>query len=101
MHTLVTLHMNARALAEARRDDPASDLMTALVQAEVDGERLTDDEICAFFVMLSVAGNDTTRNSISHGMKALCDRPEQRALLTEPFDDVIWTSEEEIVTLAT
>jgi cytochrome P450 len=101
MNTLVTLHTNARALAEARRADPADDLMTALVQAEVEGERLTDDEICAFFVLLSVAGNDTTRNSISHGMKALCDRPEQRALLGSQFDALIGPAVEEVVRWAT
>jgi cytochrome P450 len=101
MDSLVTLHMNARALAEARRAVPAADLMTALVQAEVDGERLTDDEICAFFVLLSVAGNDTTRNSISHGMKALCDGPDQRALLTSQFDKHIGTAVEEVVRWAT
>ena len=101
LDSLVTMHTTARALAEARRVDPADDLMTALVQAEVEGERLTDDEICAFFVLLSVAGNDTTRNSISHGMKALCDHPDQRALLTRAFDEQIGTAVEEIVRWAT
>jgi cytochrome P450 len=101
MNSLVTLHTNARALAEARRAVPADDLMTALVQAEVDGDRLTDDEICAFFVLLSVAGNDTTRNSISHGMSALSDRPDQRALLSGAFDEHIGTAVEEIVRWAT
>ena len=50
---------------------PGDDLMTALVQAEVDGERLTHAEIAAFFVLLSVAGNDTTRHTTSHAMRAL------------------------------
>jgi cytochrome P450 len=99
--SLLTLHAHARGLAEGRRTDPADDVMTALVQAEVDGGRLTDDEICAFFVLLSVAGNDTTRNSISHGVKALCERPDQRALLTERFDTLIGSAVEEIVRWAT
>jgi cytochrome P450 len=99
--SLIALHGHARALAEARRADPADDVMTALVQAEVDGDRLTDEEICAFFVLLSVAGNDTTRNTISHGMKALCDNPHQRALLTERFDAHIGTAVEELVRWAT
>ncbi|MGH9039847.1 MAG: antibiotic biosynthesis monooxygenase [Acidimicrobiia bacterium] len=73
LDSLLALHAAARSMAEARRAEPGDDLMTALVQAEVDGERLTDDEICAFFVLLSVAGNDTTRSTISHGMKALGD----------------------------
>ncbi|HEY3238082.1 MAG TPA: cytochrome P450, partial [Acidimicrobiia bacterium] len=98
---LVGLHTAARALAEARRAQPADDLMTALVQAEVDGDRLTDDEICAFFVLLSVAGNDTTRNTISHGMKALCDQPDQRAVLMEDFEARIGPAVEEMVRWAT
>jgi cytochrome P450 len=80
IESMLTLHTAAITLATTRRSDPADDLMTALVQAEVDGERLTDAEIAAFFVLLAVAGNDTTRNTISHGMKALCDFPEQQAL---------------------
>jgi cytochrome P450 len=51
------------------------------VQAEVDGEKLTDAEIVSFFGLLIVAGNDTTRQSTSHGMKALTDFPDQRAWL--------------------
>lgn len=73
----------------------------ALVQAEVEGERLTDDEICAFFVLLSVAGNDTTRNTISHGMKALCDQPDQRLALIEDFEGRIGPAVEEMVRWAT
>ena len=57
--------------------------MTNLVQAEVDGQGLTDDEIGAFFVLLSVAGNDTTRNTIAHAMRRLTEHPEQRAWLAE------------------
>jgi cytochrome P450 len=98
---LVGLHTAARALAEARRAQPTDDLMTALVQAEVDGDRLTDDEICAFFVLLSVAGNDTTRNTISHGMKALCDHPDQRVVLMEDFENRIGPAVEEMVRWAT
>lgn len=101
LNGLVTLHTNGRAMAETRRSHPADDLMTALVQAEVDGQQLTDDEICAFFVLLSVAGNDTTRNSISHGMKALCDHPDQRAVLAGAFDTHVGPAVEEIVRWAT
>jgi cytochrome P450 len=99
--SLLALHAAARAMAEARRADPADDVMTALVQAEVDGDRLTDDEICAFFVLLSVAGNDTTRNTISHGMKALCDHPDQRDLLMEDFEGRIGAAVEEMIRWAT
>jgi len=73
----------AKDLAAEREKHPGEDLMTALVQAEVDGERLTHAEIGAFFVLLSVAGNDTTRHTTSHAMRALTLNPDQRALLWE------------------
>ncbi|MGQ4618627.1 cytochrome P450 [Nocardia sp. R7R-8] len=95
--SLVGLLMMGMELAQERRKNPASDLMTNLVQAEVDGVRLTDDEIASFFVLLSVAGNDTTRNSISLGIKAFTDFPDQRALLLEDFDGRIGTAVEEVV----
>jgi cytochrome P450 len=99
--SLVTLHTTARAMAENRRRRPADDLMTALVRAEAEGEQLTDDEIAAFFVLLAVAGNDTTRHTISHAMKALCDAPDQRRLLATHFDAHIRTAVEEFVRWAT
>jgi cytochrome P450 len=63
--------------------------MTALVQAEVEGDRLTDEEIGAFFVLLNVAGNDTTRHTISHGLRALTQFPDQRRLLMDDFGNRI------------
>jgi cytochrome P450 len=71
--------------------------MTNLVQAEVDGERLTNEEIGAFFVLLSVAGNDTTRQTTSHVLKALTDFPEQREWLMADFHARIGTAVEEFV----
>ena len=61
----------ATALAEDRRVNHHDDLTTALVDAEVDGERLSSSEIAMFFILLVVAGNETTRNAISHGVLAL------------------------------
>jgi cytochrome P450 len=87
----------ALELAAHRRAHPADDLMTALVQAEVDGERLTHAEIAAFFVLLSVAGNDTTRHTTSHAMRALSAYPEQRALLMEDLDGRLALAVEEFV----
>lgn len=84
-------------LIEERRRAPQDDLLTALVQAEVDGARLTDEEIVSFFGLLMVAGNDTTRQSTSHGMKALTDFPEQRAWLVEDLDGRLPSAVEEIV----
>ena len=62
-------------MAAARRAEPRDDIMTALVNAEVDGERLDDGELNMFFITLIVAGNETTRNLINHSMLALIDNP--------------------------
>ena len=94
---LWTLTTFATELAAQREKRPADDLMTALVQAEVDGERLTHAEIAAFFVLLSVAGNDTTRHTTSHAMRALSVNPDQRALLMEDLDERLPTAVEEFV----
>ncbi|MCW2607497.1 MAG: cyp [Frankiales bacterium] len=66
-------------LAEEREANPTGDLTSALVTTNVDGERLTFQEIASFFILLCVAGNETTRNAISHGVLALHEHPEQRA----------------------
>jgi len=91
----------ALELAAARRARGADDLMTALVEAEVDGDRLTDAEIGAFFVLLAVAGNDTTRNTISHTLVALSRNPDQRRLLAGGFAARIDRAVEEMVRWAT
>jgi methyl-branched lipid omega-hydroxylase len=88
-------------LAEERRTTPCDDLTTNLVQAEVDGERLTSVEIASFFILLSAAGNETTRNAISHGMVALTRYPEERERWWSDFDGVAATAVEEIVRWAT
>ncbi len=64
-------------LAEQRRACPREDIVSTLVQADVDGEMLTPDEFGYFMILLAVAGNETTRNAISHGMLAFLDHPEQ------------------------
>ncbi|MEJ2888307.1 cytochrome P450 [Actinomycetospora aeridis] len=87
----------AMELVATRRQDPRDDLMTNLVQAEVDGESLTDPEIGAFFVLLSVAGNDTTRNTIAHSMLRLTEHPDQRAWLAEDLDGRMRSAVEEFV----
>jgi len=84
-------------LVRVRRERPTDDLTSALVHAEVDGEKLTPAEIGSFFVLLVAAGNETTRNAISHGMKALCDYPDQRAVWSRDFAAVAPTAVEEIV----
>ena len=99
--SLWTLTEFAKQLAAERERDPQDDLMTALVQAEVDGDRLTHDEIAAFFVLLSVAGNDTTRHTTSHAMRALTENPDQRRLLTDDIEGRMPGAVEEMVRWAT
>lgn len=65
------------ALAEQRKEDPQDDIISKLVTADVDGHKLNDDEFGYFVILLAVAGNETTRNAITHGMKAFLDHPDQ------------------------
>jgi cytochrome P450 len=95
------LYQYAQELGKDRLANPREDITTALMQAEVEGERLTEQELGSFFVLLVVAGNETTRNAISHGLKALTDHPDQRAALLDDFEGVIPTAVEEIVRWAT
>src|SRR5260370_34529551 len=74
---------DANAPDADKRAHPSDDIISTLLGAEVEGERLTDLEFDMFFELLAVAGNETTRNLISHGMRALIDHPDQRALLLE------------------
>src|SRR5437764_7285490 len=69
------------SLIEERRRRPADDLISAFINAEVDGQRLSDLEITSFFGLLMFAGNDTTRNTASGGLLALIEHPEQLARL--------------------
>jgi cytochrome P450/nitrite reductase/ring-hydroxylating ferredoxin subunit len=70
-----------RELGEARRREPRDDVTTKLVEAEVDGARLTAREFETFFILLTTAGNETTRHTISLGLQLLFDHPEERARL--------------------
>jgi cholest-4-en-3-one 26-monooxygenase len=74
-------------LAADRRRNPRDDIMSILVHAEIDGDKLTDTELNLFFVLLVVAGNETTRNLIAHAMLALIERPDARAELVAGIDD--------------
>ncbi len=75
----------ASELGRRRREHPRDDLVSVLMQAEIDGERLTELEFDLFFLLLVVAGNETTRNAIAGGMLALLEHPEQwRRLQAEP-----------------
>ncbi len=79
------IYAYANRLALERRRHPGADIVSVLMEAEVDGEKLSEPEFDAFFLLLSVAGNETTRNLIAGAMLALIEHPEQRArLLANP-----------------
>jgi cytochrome P450 len=91
----------AQSLGEDRVKSPQEDVTSAMMNAIVDGERLTAQEFGSFFILLVVAGNETTRNAISHGMKLLTDHPEQRKIWFDDFEANTKTAVEEIVRYAT
>lgn len=85
-------------MAEQRRACPVDDIVSQLVHADVDGEALGSDEFGFFVILLAIAGNETTRNAITHGMKAFVDHPEQWELYREQRPR---TAPDEIVRWAT
>ena len=87
-------------VAESKIGVDTGDLTSVLVNAEVDGERLTQAEIASFFILLVVAGNETTRNAISWGLVYLTDHPDQRKIWTDDFEGVSHSAVEEIVRMA-
>ena len=84
-------------LARYKLAHPGNDLTSAMVSAEIDGERLSEQELASFFILLLAAGNETTRNAITHGLMALCAHPDQRAIWGADIDGVAPTAVEEIV----
>lgn len=94
---IVDLHRLVARLGRQRREAPGDDLISALVTADIDGERLSVRELGAFFDLLLVAGNETTRNAIAHGLKLFTDHPDQRAILLADFDRRIGGAIEELV----
>jgi cholest-4-en-3-one 26-monooxygenase len=88
----------AWTMAEERRKCPMDDIVTKLVQADIDGESLASDEFGFFVILLAVAGNETTRNAITHGMKAFIDHPDQWEIYKEQRPK---TAPDEIVRWAT
>jgi methyl-branched lipid omega-hydroxylase len=86
-------------LAAERRERPTDDLTSALVNTAVDGEQLSGDELASFFILLSVAGHETTRNGISHGVRLLGEHPDQRAIWQND-PGVTTTAVDEVVRVA-
>jgi len=87
-------------LAEFRRKNPTDDLTSALVHNDLGEEMLAPEEIGPFFILLAVAGNDTTRTAISHGMHLLSQNPDQRRIWQDDLDGVTPTAVDEIVRVA-
>jgi cholest-4-en-3-one 26-monooxygenase len=97
----VEMFMYAQALADKRRANPHDDIITALLSAEVDGDSLSDMDFNLFFLLLSVAGNETTRNAIAHGMNAFLENPDQWDLFASDIDRYTAGMTEEILRWAT
>ena len=82
-NTMAELFMYSNQLAEQRRADPRDDVVTKLLNAEIEGDKLSELEFDMFMLLLAVAGNETTRNATAHGMYALLQNPEQYEYLKE------------------
>ncbi len=91
----------AQELRADRLKSPRDDITTKIATAEVDGHSLTPEEFGSFFVLLVVAGNETTRNAISHGMLALTNNPDQRRMWLDDFEGLAPTAIEEIIRWST
>ncbi len=101
LQQLTYLHGLAADLARERRAHPADDMVTALVTANVDGEALSDADLGKFFTLLVSAGNETTRNALSHALALLTEHPDQRELLLADLDERLPGAVEEVVRYAT
>ncbi|MDT5014174.1 MAG: cholest-4-en-3-one 26-monooxygenase, partial [Mycobacterium sp.] len=88
----------AMQMAAEKAENPGDDIVTQLIEADIDGEKLSDDEFGWFVLMLAVAGNETTRNSITQGMMAFTEYPDQWELFKRERPE---TAADEIVRWAT
>ncbi len=87
----------AMGVADDKRKHPGSDLATQLLNAEIDGDRLTPAEYSLFFMLLINAGGDTTRNLLAGGMLALFDNPSQRRRLQDNLEALLPAAVEEML----
>ncbi|CAB4951725.1 unannotated protein [freshwater metagenome] len=101
MSASMELYMYAQSLADSRRERPLDDIVTALITADLDGEKLSDIEFNVFVLLLSVAGNETTRNLISGGMHALMEHPEQLERLKADLPGLMETAVDEMLRFVT
>ncbi len=88
---MAEMYAYANELAEQRQANPQNDIITTLLRADVNGDKLSVEEFDMFFLMLCVAGNETTRNAISHGMRAFFEHPQQWELFKRerPLDTAV------------
>jgi cytochrome P450 len=98
LHAGFSLNRLAARLGDERRRHPTGDLVSLLVNGE---ERLTSQELGSFFILLVVAGSETTRNAIAYGLKLFTDHPDQRELLLDDFDGRVTKACDEIVRYST
>jgi cholest-4-en-3-one 26-monooxygenase len=97
----IEMFVYVQALCEERRREPRADIMSELIQAEVDGHRLSDSELAAFFLFLSAAGNETTRNAATHGLRAFLADPGEWDKLVQDPEGMVGSATEEILRWAT
>ena len=101
MGALIGMGQYATELGQSRLSTPTDDITSVMMAAEVDGERMTTQEFASFFILLVVAGNETTRNAISWGAKLLTDNPVQKQIWFDDFESGTRQAVEEIVRYAT
>ncbi len=89
-----------KSVAESKKGGDGSDLTSILVNSEIDGERLSPSDIASFFILLVVAGNETTRNAISWGLHHLTQNSTQREIWQADVEAVTATAVEEVIRIA-
>jgi cholest-4-en-3-one 26-monooxygenase len=98
---MVELYSYVNQLGKERANDPREDIITKLINSEIEGDKMSELEFDMFMVLLTVAGNETTRNTTSWGMWALMQNPDQYAALAGDMDGKIDNAIEEILRWAT
>lgn len=101
MSAVFELAAMGQAVGQDRLDNPTDDLVSAIMHAEVDGHRLTPDEMASFFILLCAAGNETTRTATAHGILQLTRHPDQRAIWQSNPEKWTPIAIEEVVRYAT
>ena len=97
LEAAVTLTAIMEELGKYRRDNPVDDITSALVNAKIETEKLTQQELASFFVLLVAAGNETTRTALAHGLHVLSEHPDQKALLVANYESLAKTATDEMV----